>query len=267
MQKSVFKAAHKKIIASFLAATLSCMAFAPSAFAQDFETAKTDTPTHNASYDSAIKLTSGKPVLGNLSLSTDSHFYTFKTSNKASVYECRFDALTGSLMNLSFFDGYAQNRTFYELDDLLKKRRGTSHIVTSSRGVRFAAGLKKNTSYYLEARKLSLGVQRYTVTYIEHPILTKVSKAKVVKKSKTALKLTWSKQANATKYRVQYRLPGQAWNSVSTKTNNVTLKNLKRNTAYQVRICPYCPNAYDKATNSLRAWGSYSKVWTCKTAK
>ncbi len=266
MYKVSMRFLSKGIIVSLLTLTLACMSFTPVAFAEENDGADQDTVT-NSSYETAIPLVDKKAVRGEVTGITGNSIYSFKTSNRASVYECWFEVVSDALMEMGLHDSYAQGRNFYELDDLISKRRGQNYILTRTRGVRFASGLKKNTDYYLQVKSLILGTQQFKIASIEHPILTRINKAKTLKKNRSAAKIAWTRQQNAHKYHLQYRVPGKKWKNVILKGNSAVLKNLKRNTAYQVRIRPYCPNAYDKATNTISQWGSFSKVWTLKTTK
>ncbi len=260
------KPISKGIIASFLAVMLSCMSFVPASFAQEGVDENVDVQSNN-SFDTATPLIDGKAATGTISRLRENLVYSFRTSNRASVYECRFDAVSGGLMELTFYDKYAQKRSFFTLDDLVSKRRGTSHIITNTRGVRFVAGLAKNTEYFYEVKRRDYGSQKFKLTYTEHPILSKITKAKVVKNTKKGVKIAWARQDNAFNYQMQIRIPGQKWQNTIYKSNSAIFKNLERNTKYQVRIRPYCPNAYDKATNKVSQWGSWSRIWTFKTAK
>lgn len=94
------------------------------------------------------------------------------------------------------------------------------------------------------------------------PAAVKAKTVKVYKSTsntKTAtVKVKWKKAKNAKKYRVAYKEKGKkSWKKVTTKKTAVTLKNLKGNTKYSVKVRSLNGKKYSK----------YSKAKTFKTKK
>lgn len=109
---------------------------------------------------------------------------------------------------------------------------------------------------------LSMLLPNVSEAAAKKPAAVKAKTVKVYKSTsntKTAtVKVKWKKAKNAKKYRVAYKAKGKkSWKKVTTKKTAVTLKNLKGNTKYSVKVRSLNGKKYSK----------YSKAKTFKTKK
>lgn len=109
---------------------------------------------------------------------------------------------------------------------------------------------------------LSMLLPNVSEAAAKKPAAVKAKTVKVYKSTsntKTAtVKVKWKKAKNAKKYRVAYKAKSKkSWKKVTTKKTAVTLKNLKGNTKYSVKVRSLNGKKYSK----------YSKAKTFKTKK
>ena len=95
--------------------------------------------------------------------------------------------------------------------------------------------------------------------------VSKVTKVTAKNKASKKASITWKKVSNATGYEVQYStsktFAKSKTKTVTTKTNKVTLKILKKNKKYYIRVRAYVKNG------KTVTYGTYSKVCSVKVKK
>lgn len=84
-------------------------------------------------------------------------------------------------------------------------------------------------------------------------------------KTESALKISWSKNENATSYTVQYSTDNKTWKSKTVKTNSATITGLKANTKYYYKVA--AKNGEDTSDYTKTYTATTSKAATAKPAK
>ena len=160
----------------------------------------------------------------------------------------------------------------YSTDKDLKKDVKTLTYRTPKKTEKILTGLKTNTKYYFKVRAYKCNIgngkwsKRISVKTSTPPIPSKIKIKSYKLTNKNYIKLVWKKQSSSHKagYRIQFSTDRKF---IKKKTNTIrykkttktyrTLRKLKKNTTYYIRI-----QGYNKYGN-----GKWSKVIQVKTKK
>lgn len=97
--------------------------------------------------------------------------------------------------------------------------------------------LKTNTAYQFRVMARSkTNSSAYSSVLKGTTAPAKVTGVKVTSTTSTTAKLTWSKTAGATGYRVSYSADGKKWSSIVVSSNSATVSKLASNKTYQFKV-------------------------------
>lgn len=189
--------------------------------------AATDVGYGGASFSDAKNLSLGSEYKGTASGDND-HYFKFKTTkNKNVLYKFR-------AVNHGNVTGFVSFRILdYDGNSI---EYFSVHIGGEPETVLFKT-LKPNRTYYLKVGNFRLADDKFSLRITQSVPKPAKASIKTVASGKKRLTVKYGAVKNATKYEVQYRKSGSSkWNKKMTKKTKVTIKGLKKNAKYQVRV-------------------------------
>ena len=224
----------------------------------------TQSSAANTTKERAYQLKSGIVRSGVFDYVTGSHsqlesyWYKFKTSKRDSMYILKAVSVDHDMICLGRFD---KSGNKMEWDD------GTVTFTGSQTNYKSDAPKDEWLYFQIDYQNSTDVGSRFKIKVTEYPLIKQITGVKLAKATSKSLKLKWKNQKNATKFQVKYRVKGGAWKTKNVKTNAITLKKLKKNTKYQVRVRAYCAKGYNDYDEKISSWGGWSETKTLKTTK
>ena len=183
---------------------------------------------------------------------------TYTNLAKTASAKVKKTTATAATLSWSKVSGAAGYQVWmYSGGKWVRKTNTTSTSATIS-------GLKSGTKYYFRVRAYRKSGSSYiygdytsNITALTLPAA--VTGIKAASRTKSAIKLTWTKCTGATGYQV-YRYSGGKWVKVATTTStSYTNSGLKKNTQYKYKI-----RAYQKVGSTYK-YGAYSSTFSART--
>lgn len=273
--EQTFSTSAKRGLVSLLAALFACallVSFAPRAYAVDesFADGKAQAQTikPGGTYTGTFK--SHSDNIHDL----DTPWFKFATSSGDVVYYMEVTSFFGNGDNIGVYrfdaNGNWQGWDNSAVWDANASDTGlvNKSFVSTSSLTRMNLAAKKSTLYLrLVPAWLTEDGKKYQITLEEYPVISEVTKVKASKLTKSSAKVSWKRQANATRYQVKYRVKGGKWKTKSVTKAAVTLKSLAKNKKYQVRVRAYCKGSWNAEAEETGNWGEWSSTTTFKTKK
>ncbi|MBQ6360206.1 MAG: fibronectin type III domain-containing protein [Lachnospiraceae bacterium] len=137
---------------------------------------------------------------------------------------------------------------------------GTWTVRTTTSTKTTVSNRKKDTSYQVRVCSKKDGAFGSYSSIVNAVTISKVAGLKQTEAGETSFTIAWDAVSGVQGYKVQYRAgTSGSFTDATTTSNKMTIKDLKKNTAYQVRVCAKRNNLFGEYNNVVSAY-TISKV-------